>query len=250
MLMGAHRRRKWRIYQLLSQMGVVDSKSEAVDLARNNLICVDGIPIQSLHYQVNPRKQMITVKGKKIELKENRRYFVFNKPYDVLSTKKDILSFFDVDEDLKKSMFPVGRLDKNSSGLLIVTNDGRLGDNILNPKTKRKKVYEVTVAGSISEEDIEKLKAGVWIKTKINDEVRKYKTLPCGIKLLKKDKNSKLEFTLYEGKKRQIRLMCQSLNYPVISLKRIAISKLELGNLKPGKHKEIDKESLYKLLFE
>jgi len=239
------RRKKWRVYQFLSSMGVVKSKKEAVELARSGKITVDGNVMESLHYQINPIKQIVAINGKRVELKENRRYFAFHKPRGIVCTKESVLEFFDVPE--KASLTPVGRLDKDSSGLLIVTNDGRLVQRVLNPKTKRKKVYEVVVEGNISDDALQRLREGVWIKTVIKDEEKKYKTLPAEVKEVKPNT---LHVSIIEGKKRQVRKMCEVAGCPVISLKRVAIAKLELGSIKPGEYKEYSKEQIYRLLFE
>lgn len=242
------RRKKWRIYQFLSSMGVVKSKKQAVELARAGRITVDGRVMESLHYQVNPVKQVIKVDGERIELKENRRYFVFHKPQGIVCTKESILEFFDVPE--KASMTPVGRLDKDSSGLLIVTNDGRLVQRVLNPRTKRKKVYEVVVEGRMVDDAAQRLRDGVWIRTVIRDEEKKYKTLPADVRIMRTNKNSTLHISIIEGKKRQVRKMCEAVGFPVVSLKRVSIAKLALGKLKPGEYREFSKEDIYRLLFE
>ncbi len=248
--MGQARRKKWRVYQFIVSMGSVSSKKEAVDLARSGRLTVDGKRMESLHYQVDPRKQVVAIDGKRIELRENRLFFVFHKPVGILCTKLEILKFFSLPKDVKNSLYPVGRLDKDSSGLLVVTNDGRLGDRILNPKTKRKKVYEVVVRGSFSEEAADKLRAGVTIRTDIDDVETDYETLPAEVEILSRGNTSKLKISIYEGKKRQVRKMCKVVGFDVVSLKRIAIAKLQLGALKPGKYVEFEKQKLYKLLFE
>lgn len=245
------RRKKWRVYQFLSAMGVVSSKEQAVSLARSGRVTVDGKVMQSLHYQVDPRKQVVAVDGKPVLLKENRRYFVLNKPEGIICTKDNILEFFDLPLDVRNSLAPVGRLDKDSSGLLLVTNDGRLAQRVLNPRTKRKKLYEVVVDGDFSDDAMRKLREGVWIRTVIDGEERMHKTLPAEVSIRSKGKNqTTVHISIIEGKKRQVRLMCRTVGYKVKSLRRLAIAKLKLGMLRPGKYKEFDKESVYRLLFE
>ncbi|MBW3019219.1 hypothetical protein KY329_03480 [Candidatus Woesearchaeota archaeon] len=241
--MGKHRRRKWRLYTFLSSMGAVASKKEAQQLAKEGRITVDGSVMKSLDYQVNPRKQEIRIKGKRIELKENRKYYAFNKPLDIVCTKKEILKFFPQEQ----SLAPVGQLDKNSTGLLIVTNDGRLTRMVLLPKTKRWKTYEVELDKAFTETAARELEKGVEIETIINDKKQKYMTLPAKVK---KISAKKIQISIMEGKKHQIKKMVTKVGYWVESLKRISIAKLKLGTLKPGKYKEYDKEEIYKLLFE
>ena len=237
------RRKKWRVYQLLVAAGLVKSKSEAVVLARQGKITVNGDEMQSLHYQVHPFKDDIRVNGKKIELKENRQYFILNKPAGIETTKESILRFLKgkVQAQTLNSFSPVGRLDKDTKGLLIITNDGRLGRRILNPKTKRWKKYIVGFEGKLTEEEAEQLRNGITI----NVEEKPYKTLPAQVTLGKD-----VHVSIVEGKKRQVRKMLQALGHPVHTLKRVAIAKLLLGDLKEGDVKEYTKEEMYKLLFE
>ena len=245
--MGKHRRRKWRLYTFLSAMGVVSSKKEAQALAQDGKLTVDGSVMKSLDYQVNPRKQEIRVKGKLIELKENRKYYAFNKPIDIVCTKKEIIEFFKVPPELKQSLAPVGQLDKNSTGLLIVTNDGRLARMVLLPKTKRWKTYEVKLDKEFKDESIEQLEKGVEIETEINGKKQKYLTMPAKVRKLS---SKKIQISIMEGKKHQIKKMVTKVGYWVEALQRISIAKLRLGTLKPGQYKEYDKEEIYKLLFE
>jgi len=243
--MGKHRRKKWRLYTFLSSMGAVSSKKEAQELAAEGQITVDGAVMKDLSYQINPVKQAVLLKGKKIELKENRKYYIFNKPKDILCTKEEIQKFFDVPE--KKSLTPVGRLDKNTEGLLIVTNDGRLANRVMNPETKRWKTYEVTLDKPFTKEAAQQLEKGVEIITKIDDKETKYFTKPAKVQIIAP---KKIHISITEGKKHQVKKMVTKAGYWVENLKRVAIAKLELGNLKPGKHKELSKEEIYKLLFE
>jgi len=245
--MGKHRRRKWRLYTFLSAMGVVSSKNEAELLARDGKITVDDNVMKSLDYQINPRKQIVKVKGKVIELKENRKYYAFNKPIDIVCSKKEIIKFFDLPNALKNSLSPVGQLDKNTTGLLIVTNDGRLSRQVLVPKTKRWKTYEVVLDKVFKKDDIERLEGGVEIETEINDKKQKYLTMPAKVRIMAP---KKIHLSIMEGKKHQVKKMVTKVGYWVESLKRISIAKLKLGTLKPGKYKEYDKEEIYRLLFE
>lgn len=244
--MGQSRRKKWRIYQFLSSMGAVKSKDEAAQLARAGKICVDGTPMTSLHYQIDPRKEKVTVNGKHVELKENRKYFVLNKPEGVVCTKAEIIRFFDVPKDVKNSLTPVGRLDKNTTGLLIVTNDGRLARRVLDPLTKRYKWYAAKVDGILSEESLERLRKGVMIELEDNGVVERYKTLPAKVHV----EDDALIMGIVEGKKRQVRKMCEAVRMSVKKLHRFKIANLELPKMKGGEYKEFSKDEMYALLFE
>lgn len=247
------RRKKWRLYQILVASGIVKSKYDAAMLARAGKITVDGKIMESLHYQVNPFKADVRVNGKKVELKENRRYFVLNKPEGIETTKENMFKFLKgkVSVEILYSFAPVGRLDKDTTGLLILTNDGKLARKVLDPKTKRYKTYVAFVEGKISEEDCEKLRKGVKILVEDEEGEHEYTTLPAKAIILKSTiTESELEISIFEGKKRQIKKMCKAVGHAVKKLKRISIAKLELGALKSGEVEEYSKEEIYRLLFE
>ena len=247
------RYKKRTIYQIIVEAGLVESKKQAVDLARNEKIIVDGLPITSLHYQVNPRKSKITVNEKEIKLEDKRRYFILNKSKGVITTKENILKFLKgkVKDQELFSYYPIGRLDKDTTGLLIITNDGRLGNKILNPKQKIAKTYEAIVSGKLSDNAIEQLEKGVEISLEEDGKITKYRTQPAQIIILDfKDKQTRVEIIITEGKKRQIIRMFKSVNYRVIELKRTKIGRLELDNLKIGEVKEIPRQEFFKLVFE
>jgi len=247
------RYKKRTIYQIIVEAGLVESKKQAVDLARNEKIIVDGLPITSLHYQVNPRKSKITVNEKEIKLEDKRRYFILNKPKGVITTKENILKLFKghIKNEELFAYYPIGRLDKNTTGLLIITNDGRLGNKILNPKQKIAKTYEAIVSGKLSDNAIEQLEKGVEISLEEDGKITKYRTQPAQIIILDfKDKQTRVEIIITEGKKRQIIRMFKSVNYRVIELKRTKIGRLELDNLNIGEVKEIPRQEFFKLVFE
>ena len=244
--------KKRTVYQILVEAGLVKSKKEALLIARRNKIVLNDKTITSLHYQVNPRKSKIIVNGKEIKLEDKRKYFVFNKPEDLVTTKENILPFLKgkvKSEDLF-SFYPVGRLDKNTTGLLIITNDGRFGNKILNPKQKIPKTYEAVIEGKISDAVIKKLEEGIDIQLEENDGIVKYHTLPSKIKILSTNKHPIVEIIISEGKKRQVKRMFEAINCKVLKLKRVKIGKFELKNLSIGEVKEIPKFELFKALFE
>lgn len=240
--------KKRTVYQVLVEAGLVKSKKEAVALARNNKIIVDGNVVVSLHYQFNPRKKKILVDGKEVKLEDKRNYFIFNKPEGVVTTKENILNFLKnhVDKDSLCSYYPVGRLDKDTSGLLIITNDGGLGNKILNPRQKILKVYEVIVSGKLNDEIVKNISEGVEIELEENGVVKKYKTLPARIKIINKDI---VKIGISEGKKRQVRRMFHAVGCKVLKLKRVKIGNLELGDLNSGEIKKISRDELFRLIF-
>ncbi|MBI5066579.1 rRNA pseudouridine synthase [Candidatus Woesearchaeota archaeon] len=245
--------KKRTIYQILVEAGLVKSKKEALDIVRSERIKVEDKIVTSLHFQLNPRKKKITLDDKEINLEDRRKYFVINKPEGVITTKENMLEFLKdfVGKEELYSFYPVGRLDKETTGLLILTNDGRFGDKVLNPKQKIPKTYEVTIKGQVHPEALEDLEFGVVIELEENGIVTDYQTLPADVKVLSSDKViTKIEIKIMEGKKRQVRRMVEALGYEVLNLKRTKIGKLELGNLKPCEIKEIPRYEIYKKLFE
>jgi len=251
--MAKHRRKKWRVYQLLVATGSVKSKEEAAELAHTGKITVNGDVMLSLFYQVHPFKDDVRVNGKKIELKENRGYFALNKPEGLDTTKMNMLKFIrgKVPEQDFFSYTPVGRLDRNTTGLIIITNDGRLVRRVLSPLTKRTKVYRAVVQGKVTEEEADKLRKGIEIILEDDEGTRPYTTMPAQIRILHATPHeSEIEISIIEGKKRQVRKMCRAVNHPVRQLKRISIAKLQLGTLKERQVKEYSKEDIYRLLFE
>ena len=251
--MAKRRRKKWRVYQLLVAAGMVKSKEEAAELAHTGKITVNDTVMQSLYYQVHPFKDDVRIAGKKVELKENRRYFALNKPLDIETTKQNMLRFIrdKVPAQDLYSFTPVGRLDKNTTGLLIITNDGRLARRVLDPRTKRAKIYRTAVQGKLTEDDAERLRKGIVITLEDDEGSRQYTTLPAQVRIIRAGPaESELELSIIEGKKRQVRKMMRAIDHPVRKLERIAIAKLQLGRLTHGRVKEYAKDDIYRLLFE
>lgn len=192
------------------------------------------------------------------------RYFVVYKPYGMLSQFTEEapgqVTLRALTPALPKGVYPVGRLDKDSEGLLLLTDDNVLNHNILDPKFRHRRTYLVQVEGIPTPEAIRKLQQGVSIKT----EKGPYQTLPAEVKLLKAvpqlpDRDppvrfrasipdSWIEITLIEGKNRQVRRMCAGVGFPVLRLVRIGMERLKLGTMKPGEAVEWRKDALYKLL--
>jgi len=192
-----------------------------------------------------------------------QEYYIIHKPYGMLSqfTKEhpDHQTLGEL-HPFSKDIYPVGRLDKDSEGLLILTNNGKLNHQLLDPKNRHRRTYWAQVEGIPTEENLEKLKSGVEIKLKKGF----YKTKPIEVQILdekiiieernppiRKRKNkptSWLELTLKEGKNRQVRKMCAKIGFPVLRLIRVHIENLKLANLKVGEVKKVEEETLKKLL--
>ncbi|MFT4762068.1 MAG: 23S rRNA pseudouridine2457 synthase [Paraglaciecola sp.] len=191
------------------------------------------------------------------------KYYIIHKPYGVLSQfTKEVPEHRTLGDlyDFPKNVYPVGRLDKDSEGLLILTDDGRLTHQLLEPKFQHKRTYWVQVEGSPSESDVQKLSQGVKIKLKKGY----YQTLPIEVQLIDKEKvieerdppvrfrksipTTWLSLTLKEGKNRQVRKMCAGVGFPVLRLIRGSIENLKLDNIVVGAVKEIPEFEIKKLL--
>ncbi len=228
-----------RLQKVLAQYGI-GSRRECEKIILSGKVKVNGALINELGVKVDVNKDIIEVEGKKIiDCRENYRYFLFYKPVNVVTTVKDthnrkvVLDFF---KDVKERIYPVGRLDFATEGLLLLTNDGELAFRMMHPNYKLNKTYIATVTGLPSNKTLDKLRNGIYLE---GDG----KTLPAKIKLISYDKLSgftKLEITIHEGKKRQIRRMLQIVGHPVSHLIRIKIADfLTLESLVPGKYREL-----------
>lgn len=189
------------------------------------------------------RNDEITVNGKPLKIEEKVVYLL-NKPKNVISSAsddKDRITVVDLVE-CEYRLYPIGRLDYDSSGLILLSNDGELTQKMLHPKYNVEKVYEVTINGLIKKEDITKLSNGVYIDGR--------KTAPALIKLKRQNENkntSFLEVTIHEGRNRQVRKMFDSVGYKVIKLNRIKEANIELGKLQPGEYRKLKPIEVVKL---
>lgn len=230
-----------RIQKILAQMGIA-SRRKAEELIIEGRVTVNG-KRAVIGMKVNPEKDHIKVDGKLLTKVEPKIYLMFNKPTGVvtsLSDPKGRPTVKDFLKGIKYRVFPVGRLDYNSEGLLLITNDGDFAYSILHPSKKIQKTYVAKVKGIIDDDAITKLRQGVRLKDGM--------TAPAKVKRIRtSESNSWLEITIYEGRKRQIRRMLEKVGYPVIKLRRIAIGDLKLGDLKPGQLRRLTQEEVKKI---
>ncbi|MGB9712491.1 MAG: pseudouridine synthase [Dissulfurimicrobium sp.] len=219
-----------RLQKLLSAAGVC-SRRTAERMILDGRITVDGKTVTELGVKVEPSKNLVCVDGIAVTTVNAPIYMALHKPKGVLTTVYDPFGRPTVMEllaDAPGKVYPVGRLDMDSEGLLIFTNDGELANRLIHPRHKIEKTYRVVVSGRPEGHDLDLLRLGIEIDGK--------KTLPCRIKEIKcKDRSSLLEVTLKEGRKRQIRIMFDKIGLHVIKLIRIKIGPINLGDLPPGK---------------
>ena len=229
-----------RIDKVLANLGY-GSRRDIRKICKDGLVKVDGKIIKDSSLHIDPENSEIIVGNEVVNYREFI-YIMMNKPQGVISATEDNRDETVVDlldESYRPfDVFPVGRLDKDTEGLLLLTNDGQLAHQLLSPKKQVPKTYYAKVDGVVTEEDGERFKEGVFI-----DE--DYKTLPAELKILKSDEISEIELTIYEGKFHQVKRMFQAVGKTVIYLKRLSMGTLELdNNLDLGEYRELTEEEL------
>lgn len=234
---------KERLQKILSHAGVA-SRRKAEEMILAGRIKVNGKVVRELGTEADIRKDRIEADGKPVR-PERLRYFLFFKPDRVITSVNDpqgrrtVLDFF---PKVKERIFPVGRLDYHTEGLLIMTNDGALDYRLTHPSREVPKTYEVTVRGKFSEELAAKMEKGV----QLDDG----KTAPCEITVREYDEvrnRTYLTITIHEGKNREIRRMMEKFHYPVFALKRVKYAFLTLDGVTKGKYRPLSESEVAKL---
>lgn len=224
-----------RLQKFLANAGVA-SRRHAEELIASGVVSVNGEIITKLGTKVDPMKDEVKVEGKKIRQPDKLLYLAFNKPKRYMTTRSDPERRKTIYEllpkDLKSKVWPVGRLDFNTEGLLILTNDGDLTQALTHPSHEHEKEYEVIIDKELTQGRMEKIKNGFILDGK--------KTAPAQVRA----NGTTVYLTIHEGWKRQIRRMFAYLGYSVRNLKRIRVSKLKLGDIKLGEYKSIDKKDI------
>ncbi len=230
-----------RLHKLMAEAGVA-SRRKCEELILAGAVKVDGRVVKELGFKVDPSKNLIEVKGKRISPPGKKVYILLNKPSGYITTVKDTHGRPTI-VDLVKSetrVFPVGRLDKNTEGLLLLTNDGELANKLASPRYEIDKIYKVVVKGTPGKVKLNRLRKGIVLK--------EGKTAPAGIEKLWQTKNrTALEIAIHQGWKRQIRRMCEAIGHPVISLKRIKLGPLTLEGLPKGAYRLLNKNEIESL---
>lgn len=230
-----------RIQKILADSGFC-SRRKAESLIEQGLVKVNGHPAH-IGDRADPKLDLITVDGEKINTAEKpeMRYIKLYKPRGYVTSMEDAHGKKLVTElltDIPQRVYPVGRLDKNSEGLLLLTNDGAFANDIMHPRKHIQKVYRVTVPCAVSEEQLEKLMSGIEIEPKVV-------TQPCTVTpIFESAERTVLEFIIKEGKNRQIRRMCEAVGLEVKRLRRVSEGGVKLGMLKPGEYADLTKEEM------
>lgn len=231
-----------RLQKFLAKAGIASRrKSEALIL--QGRVKVNGVVVKEMGIVVDPTKDIVLFDESEVAIEKNQLVILLNKPKGYVSTVDDQFdrkTVIDLIPDIKERLYPIGRLDYYSSGLLLLTNDGDLTYQLTHPKHHVSKVYRVTVDSVFQDSDIERFENGLVIDG--------YKTQKALLKVVKRYPNQTiLEITLNEGRNRQIRKMLELLNYEVIALERIMIGNLKDLNLKPGQYRFLDEKEINEL---
>ncbi len=232
-----------RLQKFLASAGVA-SRRKAEEYIASGRVKIDGKINTAMGQQIIPGKQKVLFDNREVLAKEQLIYILLNKPKGYLTTLSDpqgrpiVTSLL---QGVKERVFPVGRLDLDTEGALLLTNDGKLAQSILHPSHEVFKTYEAEVNGFPKSFSLRSLEKGILLEGK--------KTAPAKVRIKKKKKKtSVILITIHEGRKRQVKKMFQAVGHPVISLKRLAYGKLELGNLTIGKYRILHQNDL-KLIF-
>lgn len=234
-----------RLDKYLADMGC-GTRQEVKKFIRSGQVSVDGIVVKKPETKVEQTVQEVFLNGEKVGY-ESFEYYMLNKPAGVISATEDqsCQTVVDLIKDKKrKDLFPVGRLDKDTEGLLLITNDGALAHRLLSPKKHVDKCYFARICGKVTEEDVRSFEKGVNIGSQEQPEI----TMPGKLEIITSDDISKIRLTIQEGKFHQVKRMFQAVGKEVIYLKRLRMGILILDeNLGIGEYRPLTKEELEKL---
>lgn len=235
---------KSRLQKILASCGAA-SRRKAEEMIAAGRVTVNGRTAR-LGDSAVPGKDVILLDGERINSSGRRLYLALHKPRGFVTTmsdERDRKCVAQLVEDAGERVYPVGRLDKDSEGLLLMTNDGEFANLIAHPRRHVAKTYRVTVRPSVNEEQLTRMASGVEIEGRM--------TAPAKVKVLEQQSGRVvLEIVLYEGRNREIRKMCEVLGLEVARLKRVAVGPVRLGMLPQGKYRELTKEEIKGLLAE
>lgn len=227
-----------RLQKILSQAGVA-SRRAGEQLMRDGRVTVNGTTVRELGTKADPARDDIRVDGRRVKIVQRHRYVLLNKPRGYVTTRSDPQrrpTVIDLLRGVREYVYPVGRLDFDSEGLLLLTNDGDLAARLTHPRHGMARVYEVQVLGEMDRHDTERLAKGVTIDGR--------RTAPAEVKTLGP---SRLLITIREGRNRQVRRMCEALGHPVAHLRRVAIGPIRDARLKPGQWRDLTEDEVTRL---
>lgn len=234
---------KVRLQKYLAECGVA-SRRKSEEIIDAGKVKVNG-RVATIGDKVHPKKDTVTVNGKKVIKQKNLVYVMLHKPRGFITTMSDEMDrkcVAQLIKDVPGRVFPVGRLDRDSEGMLLFTNDGEFANAMTHPTKHVPKTYRVTVRPGITEDQITALTTGIIIEDR--------KTAPAEVRIVTKEEGRVvLEIILYEGRNRQIRKMCEEVGLEVARLKRTAIGSIKLGMLKQGAWRNLNEDEVRKLMI-
>lgn len=230
-----------RIQKILADRGLA-SRRKAEEWIREGRVTVNG-KVALIGEKADPERDAVKVDGRRLSAPPEKLYVLFYKPKHVVTTLADpqerptVLDYF---SSLKPRLFPVGRLDYDAEGVILLTNDGELAHQLAHPSHEIPRTYWVKVKGKPGKEEMQRLGRGVRLEDGL--------TAPCAVKPLSETEgNTWVEMTLREGRNRQVKRMWEKLGYPVLKLKRVGFAGLKLGALQPGQHRLLSPQEVRKL---
>jgi 23S rRNA pseudouridine2605 synthase len=218
-----------RLNKYLANLGIC-SRRNVESFLKEHTVTVNGQKVTEPGIRINTKNDTILLNGNKIK-KPNFVYYLLNKPKGVVSTtsdeygRKNVISLIPTNERI----YPIGRLDKDTSGLLLLTNDGNLTNHLIHPRYHVDKIYRLTIRGQANDAQLKALRNGVLLEDGI--------TSPAKVSVLKIGTTSEIEMTIHEGKNRQIRRMCETVGIYLLELQRIKFGPISLGKIKEGEHR-------------
>lgn len=230
-----------RLQKVMARAGVA-SRRQCEEYIKQGKVRVNGQIVRQMGIKVDPKQDQIMVEGRLLKI-EDKCTFLFYKPLRVITSMSDpqqrkvVADYF---RHVKERVYPVGRLDYDTEGLLLMTNDGELANCLMHPRYEIEKQYLATLKGAITPQAIRQLQKGVRLADGW--------TAPAKVRLVSKDeKTSRIRLTIHEGRNRQIRRMCESVGFPVTALKRERIGFLTLQELRPGQFRKLTEKELTRL---
>jgi len=228
-----------RLQKYMALCGVA-SRRASEELIKNGQVQVNGKVVLEMGTVVDPDKDRVSVDGKTVRPEKKKVYIMLNKPVGIVTSLKDEKGrsvVTDLIEGVDERIYPVGRLDSDTSGLLLLTNDGELAFKLTHPSKRIFKKYIAIVEGLPNKGELERLRNGIKIDGRVTSKAK--------VKVLKNfGEDSILEIEIFEGRNRQVKKMCEAVNHPVKKLKRVAFGELQLGGLEAGNWRFLNDEEL------
>ncbi|KAB0665580.1 pseudouridine synthase [Oryzomonas japonica] len=232
-----------RLQKLISQAGIT-SRRAAEELIVNGRVTVNGVIVTELGSKADPATDRVAVDGKPLQFSEKHLYILLNKPTGYITALKDSQDrplVTDLLKGVEERVYPVGRLDYNTEGLLLLTNDGDWANRLMHPRHEVEKEYHVRVRGKVLEQQLKRMAGGVELEDGV--------TAPATVRMVKSsDQNDWISVTIHEGRNRQVRRMCEVVSLSVVRLRRVRYGSLEIGALKPGQFRYLTDAEVQGLL--